>query len=347
MGVQNRTHYIDVLKGIGILFVLFGHMNNQIWTGYLYSFHMAIFFFISGLLINLEKYSTFKLFFFSRIKQLYIPYVIFYLLIYVYWLAVERPLRSVDVPPFDAFVGLFWGSDNMYWIFPAGVLWFVICLFSLEVLFVGVIKFVKGIYLQLAVLVGLTVLGIVMARQDWYVLPFSLNNALLSIPFLAVGYIMRNILFSSKYNHETIKKASQFLLYPFLIISVILFPEICEIGKETDISYLKFPREYEFYSVPFISIFLWLFISILIGHSRFIEYLGRNTLPLLAIHPQIARLCLFMANYLWGLSKNTIKGDLIYSLCLLVVVLLLCWPIIIIWGKVYPKIVSTIAIPSR
>lgn len=43
-----RIHYIDVLKGIGILFVLLGHINNQEWSGYLYSFHMALFFFISG-----------------------------------------------------------------------------------------------------------------------------------------------------------------------------------------------------------------------------------------------------------------------------------------------------------
>lgn len=346
MEVSNRIHYIDVLKGIGILFVLFGHMNSQVWIDYLYSFHMAIFFFISGLLINLEKYSTFKSFFVSRVKQLYVPFIILYLIIYVYWLVVERSLRSVVVPPLDAFVGLFWGSDNMYWIFPAGVLWFVICLFSLEVLFVGVIKFVKEKYLQVTFLVGLTVLGIVMARQDWYVLPFSLNNALISIPFLAVGYLMRNALLGSKYNHETIKKVSLFLLAPLSIITVVFFPEICEIGKETDISYLKFPKVYEFYSVPFISIFLWLFLSILIGHSRFLEYLGRNTLPLLAVHPQIARICLFVANY-WGLSKNTIKGDLIYSLCLLVAVLLLCWPIIFLWGKVYPKIVSTIAISGK
>lgn len=28
-----RIHYVDVLRGIGILFVLFGHMNSQVWGG--------------------------------------------------------------------------------------------------------------------------------------------------------------------------------------------------------------------------------------------------------------------------------------------------------------------------
>ena len=54
----------------------------------------------------------------SRVKQLYVPYVVFYLIIYLYWLIIERPLRSISVSRIDALLGLFWGSDNNYWIFP-------------------------------------------------------------------------------------------------------------------------------------------------------------------------------------------------------------------------------------
>lgn len=36
MGSDNRIHYIDVLRGIGILFVVFAHINSQAVGGGIY-----------------------------------------------------------------------------------------------------------------------------------------------------------------------------------------------------------------------------------------------------------------------------------------------------------------------
>lgn len=47
----NRVESIDVLKGIGILFMVLGHMHfSVIFIHYVYAFHMPLFFLISGYL---------------------------------------------------------------------------------------------------------------------------------------------------------------------------------------------------------------------------------------------------------------------------------------------------------
>lgn len=57
---NNRLEYIDIAKGIGILLVVFGHSSlvlhiENIW---IHSFHMPLFFIITGMCFNENKYSN-------------------------------------------------------------------------------------------------------------------------------------------------------------------------------------------------------------------------------------------------------------------------------------------------
>ena len=73
--MNTRIDYIDVLKGIGILFVIIGHMYTvPECKAYVYSFHLPLFFIISGALLNESKYTSFKEFFISRFKSLFFPF---------------------------------------------------------------------------------------------------------------------------------------------------------------------------------------------------------------------------------------------------------------------------------
>ncbi len=67
-----RNEQIDILKGIGIISVVYYHCN--LWGGYVVScFMLPIFFFISGWL---WKERNFKEFIIRKIKALYVPFVI-------------------------------------------------------------------------------------------------------------------------------------------------------------------------------------------------------------------------------------------------------------------------------
>lgn len=337
----NRIQYLDVLKGIGIVFVVFAHANSMLYgSGYLYSFHMVLFFFISGLLLNPAKYPSFKQFLVSRIKQLYIPYVVFYLSCYLYWLLVERSQRTIAVSPWDGLLGLFWGSDNTHWIYPAAVLWFVIGLFALEMVFYAVIKGTKSWWIRGGALATGTAIGLLLAKYRMYVLPFSLNNALLVIPFFTAGYLLRKPLLESDAVCQAKKGRILLGIVPLAAFTIWQYPWICELGKQTDISYLTHPAIHWFYTIPFIEIALWMGISMLIGKNRPLEWLGRNTLPILAFHPPISRILTYAPGLVWGISKTEIREAWGYSLLLAAASIVCCIPLVFLWNRASPRIIA-------
>ena len=55
-----RIDFIDVAKGIAIFLVVYGHTyDGRNLHLFIYSFHMPLFFFISGLLFKENKYANF------------------------------------------------------------------------------------------------------------------------------------------------------------------------------------------------------------------------------------------------------------------------------------------------
>ncbi|WP_367118171.1 acyltransferase family protein [uncultured Clostridium sp.] len=56
--IKTRLNFIDILKGIAIVLVVLGHIlynQNNLIRIWLYSFHIPLFFIISGYLLNFKK----------------------------------------------------------------------------------------------------------------------------------------------------------------------------------------------------------------------------------------------------------------------------------------------------
>ncbi len=135
----NRIHWIDNLRTLAALLMVFAHTNHtkaEISSEviYIYSFHMPLFFFISGLTFIHKNNQGSKKFLSRKISTLLIPYFFFSLLGYGLFLITDYPNLS-----FSAF------ADSLYRIIYAdtdllafaydGPLWFLPCLFLIEVEF--------------------------------------------------------------------------------------------------------------------------------------------------------------------------------------------------------------------
>ena len=74
---KNRETWIDMLRGIGALLVLLGHLvpETSKLKFYIYSFHMPMFFFISGYLFKYKN--NIKYLIKDKFKKLIIPYFVF------------------------------------------------------------------------------------------------------------------------------------------------------------------------------------------------------------------------------------------------------------------------------
>lgn len=83
--MSKRIEYIDIARGIGILLVVLGHNDFALVSPFaykvIYSFHMPLFFFLSGYFINAAI--GFWKFFIKRFNTLLKPYLFTLFLIYV------------------------------------------------------------------------------------------------------------------------------------------------------------------------------------------------------------------------------------------------------------------------
>ena len=64
-----RDSYLDILKGLGIIFVVMAHAN--IFAREINWFHLELFFFVSGFLLNPKKCMDYGEFFLHKLKTLW------------------------------------------------------------------------------------------------------------------------------------------------------------------------------------------------------------------------------------------------------------------------------------
>ena len=77
---KRREAAYDILKGIGIVWVILGHMPGIIppqFRYWIFSFHMPAFFFVSGHLCKVNKNTPIKTYTIKKIRSLLLPYAIY------------------------------------------------------------------------------------------------------------------------------------------------------------------------------------------------------------------------------------------------------------------------------
>lgn len=213
--LSNRVQWIDWCKGIGILLVLLGHtLRTDLSLVYIYGFHMPLFFLLSGLVCNEKKYNW-NTFLRSRFNTLILPYIVFYLLTWIYWLFVERSFRPISLEWWQPLVGMIYGAQWNGLMDHNGILWFLPCLFTTEVLFFAVSR-IDTKWKQAIVVAVLAGLGLMIKSN----MPWCLNIALVTLQFFWVGNLCRELLLKQRTQSNV--SWSGFLLGLTLVVLYVL-----------------------------------------------------------------------------------------------------------------------------
>lgn len=179
---SSRLAYLDILRGMGTLLVLFGHIYlNDAAFRWIYTFHMPLFFFAAGWTYR-EK--PFWIDLKRRVQTILIPYFCFGTLTLGYWLLVERHFRDTGLDLSTAVYGLFAGQyDYLGFNVP---LWFLPCFFVLTVFFnllvrLGGQKLAFGLSALMSLVFLLTPLPS---------LPWGIDRTFRYIAFFAIGHLL-------------------------------------------------------------------------------------------------------------------------------------------------------------
>ena len=139
-----RVSYLDIAKGIGIILVVIGHIEYvpAPIRFYIVTFHMPLFFIVSGMLMDLkgEAGRSLKELIARKLKRIMLPYLIFSILYPVIDIVYFYLTGNGD--PFGTLKTII--SDTLM-LYGYSVLWFLPTEFFSEIIFLCVIKGAAGI----------------------------------------------------------------------------------------------------------------------------------------------------------------------------------------------------------
>ncbi|ASI80506.1 acyltransferase family protein [Bacillus pacificus] len=285
----SRIPAIDIVRGITISLVVMGHTEvpSQINTIFA-SFRMPLFFLVSGYLLNITKHTiNFNEFINSRIWRLLIPYFSACSFFYLIWLIRQNIGTSDDVYWYEPLLGIFYGNgEQLYVNIP---LWFLVCLFCSEIIFIFTMKYLQKSHtlLQMAFYLSIGVLGFIISR--YIHLPWGLDIAMVVQPFLFIGNKLKDYGLFSRF------KFSKSLLIPILFLFLITNP----INGFVDINNRMYGNLILlFYVSGICGSILMLYLSQLLGLtkilSRLFIYLGKNSINILIFHNSVFWLILLI-----------------------------------------------------
>ena len=266
MGINfnRRITWIDTAKGIGIILVIFGHIGFGRFETWLYSFHMPLFFFLSGYVYKAKD--SYDVFLLKKVRTILIPYIVFVILFIFY------DFQGKDLGEY--FLSMLIQKRYYH-------LWFLACLFLLENLYYPVVMFTRDNDLIIAVITLLFVLIWLMAGKK--ILVWNVDAVLYSAPYFAVGYILK------KHSLPDFSLKRLVILSPiFLLLNIIFIVISLRLsGGRLEM----FTGEYGSFIFTYIAAFFGIAFTVcmsIIFDNRALRYIGKNSIVYFGIHPLIS-----------------------------------------------------------
>lgn len=311
---SSRNEAVDVAKGLGIILVVIGHVTEKgILGSWIYSFHMPLFFLLSGLFFS-PKFG--KLW--TTARKLLIPYFVFAVLSYVYWRFVEckfRPLPEgfdVNMHALD----ILWQRQAFRFNVP---LWFLPCLLMVQcfatVLFA---KLNKKAVVAAICFIWLAVLSV--WQPD--ISSMWIKESLCAFPFFGFGYLIGKD--GLQIVEEKIKKNHLlWVVAAFALLVVIGFN-----GVRNDMMMSSYNQGYlVFFLIAMVGCACTYVISHTLKGSKALQWLGVNSLAIMCLHEPLKRIILKITSAVLGMDMTAVRESVLLNIADTLIIIIILIPI--------------------
>lgn len=304
----DRQIDMDILKGIGIFMVVLGHLKpDSILRTHIYSCHMFIFFFASGLLFNAES-NIFK-HIWKKMKRLLIPYLV--------WNFLGQYAEYVfEGAPVEELINQMWMIDGKIgWNAPV---WYLLAIFWIDTIYVLIHRFLtkKSV---LAISIAAFWFAYILAEFE-IIFPLGFQYVPVGLAFFCLGSWCRMTDVKTRVENGIFRKTSGYLVILASIFVVNIF-----FGVINNDMISVFHVNYTNYLFTIIAgiagVFFYWFLSYAMTGSWFFSNLGKNTLIILCSHYFILRCLTYVSLNTIGLDlwnhQSSVKAIIIASLIVL------------------------------
>ncbi|MDD6022818.1 MAG: acyltransferase family protein [Oscillospiraceae bacterium] len=326
----NRVTYIDFARGLTMLTVIWGHiMLEGITNVFVYSFHMPVFFFLSGMVFSKERYDGVFALIRRRWKTLILPYIIASFISWAWWalrcVILSEPPASYFRPLMQTFIAQGSGGYLIHNV----PLWFVTSLFWMEVLYWFLSKCRWKLCLGLSLLCGLAGVLLMEYTELPSVLPWSLEVTLAAMPFYAFGNLCARIPnLSQRIQRKPLAAVS------VVVVSVILVVLVASKNGHVTMAQAKLGNPILFYTGATLGIVFVLTLCCLLDRFQgrildFFRWFGRNSFYAMVVHVPIMVFMIWVVARACGRDRAEVRGDYRYTvpifLLTFLTTLLLVW----------------------
>lgn len=346
----SRLTVLDSLRGFGILLVVLGHTSRSAGlVSWIFSFHMPLFFIISGILFHERQFlDSFK----KKVARLLIPYLFFGIVTFVYWTLIERRFRGgVSGSVTNALTNIFLaraGTSN----YPQNtVLWFLPCLFVTEMLFLGIFTFVKSKreirydWAVAATLATVSFLSIIAMHSfdlpiDRLRLPWALDILPFSMLFYCIGYLLSRFLMPCM--RKSKPKASLHAVYAAIGMAGLgllrVFDELT--GLSVNLNDASTSNPFWMLCAALLGFISSLMLCIAID-CRLLQFLGRVSLTIMCVHEPVKRALIFVMAKILGTNTDALRANLVYAMLVTVVTVVICVAVHLIMDRFTPMLIGS------
>jgi fucose 4-O-acetylase-like acetyltransferase len=326
-----RIAWIDNCKALAISLVALGHMQSiYLVNETIFAFVMPAFFFLSGYTFERSANASFSELLRKKFHSLVIPYFGFSAILFAFWFLVRRNFGlsyETHATVTDVLKQILCGINSTFFVTP---LWFLACLFVVEILFWVLLR-MRKMYLRATIIALLFIPGLIYwTYMDMLLLPhvfWNLDQACFFLSFFALGFI------ASKRNHVKILLSSLKRNLFVILASAIVFAVVFAIREKTTSPFV-------FVSMQALMIFssLLAFVAVCksIRESAVLNFIGQNTLTILALHIMVQSILRGVLFKVFHVAPEWIETSLFVSIVLTVVTIAALVPVILLINRFTP-----------
>lgn len=303
---NKRIEWIDMAKGWGMICVILGHLRFPYLSGWIYTFHIPLFFFLSGCVFH-GYGQNFKDYLIKKIKTIVVPYFCLGIFLPVFF-SFQSLLIYKDYN-LQTYIEYFKGFLLQKCWF---TIWFIACLFVVEILFYWIVRLCKNNMIAIIIISILCgVVAMIYYHFGGNTLVWNIDTAFAAIPFFGLGYLF----FRLEKIREFIlsKKLINILLFGSFAIGNIVFVyvDLRTGGKILDMSSHTWGFPLFSYTSAICGIMCVIMVSNLITIKP-VKYLGANSLVYYAWH---SRIMIPILGYLYA-AIGIFQSDSIIEQCI-------------------------------
>lgn len=310
---SGRIEWIDTARGLAVMLVFVGHLHPPYLSTWIYTCHVPLLFFVSGLVFSMHPFKTFLS---KKFQRLVIPYFCLGAVIYLFWAGIYLYEHREITDYWTMFLQFI--EQKAFW-----TVWFLAALFLAEMLLWVELKMCKeNKYLALLPSVILMCVAFLYYRMGGTTLPWCLDVACIAQFFILLGFI-----FKSHWSKIKIDRKLYLYIPVLLLINIITgFACIRFSGAQLDMSVGLYGNEVLSLISALSGIAAIILICMMIS-NRFLKYLGQNTMVFFAWHSRIIIVaCGMIYGVLGWFQTDGFLSSIAYTITTLILILATLYP---------------------